>query len=147
MTVFTNLQLSHILVSYISLWLNFNPLKVKVKVAQSCLTLCNPMDCPWNPPGQNTGVGTLSLLQGFLPTQGSNLGLPHCRWILYQLRHNGSPRIQEWVAYPFSSGSFWPRNQTGVSWIAAGFFTDWDIREAHALTMSTLSFLVWIGAT
>ena len=71
------------------------------------------MDCPWNPPGQNTGVGTLSLLQGFLPTQGSNLGLPHCRWILYQLRHNGSPRIQEWVAYPFSSGSSPPRNQTG----------------------------------
>ena len=36
---------------------------------------------PWNPPGQNTGVGSLSLLQGIFPTQGSNPGLPHCRRI------------------------------------------------------------------
>ena len=50
--------------------------------------------------GQNTGVGSLSLLQGVFPTQRSNPGLPHCRWILYQLRHKGSPRILEWVAYP-----------------------------------------------
>ena len=40
----------------------------------------------WNSPGQNTGVGSLFLLQGIFPTQGSNTGLPHCRWILYQLR-------------------------------------------------------------
>ena len=60
-----------------------------MKVTQSCLTFCDPMDCsPWNSPGQNTGVGSLSLLQGILPTQGLNPGLPHCRWILYQLRHN-----------------------------------------------------------
>ena len=39
---------------------------------------------PWNSPGQNTGVGSLSLLQGIFPTQGSNPGLPHCRWFLYQ---------------------------------------------------------------
>ena len=39
---------------------------------------------PWNSPGQNTGVGSLSLLQGTSPTQGSNSGLTHCRWILYQ---------------------------------------------------------------
>ena len=45
---------------------------------------------PWNSPGQNTGVGTLSLLQGIFPTQGLNLGLPHCRRILYQLSHKGS---------------------------------------------------------
>ena len=38
---------------------------------------------PWNSLGQNTGVGSLSLLQGIFPTQGSNPGLPHCRWILY----------------------------------------------------------------
>ena len=42
---------------------------------------------PWNFPGQNTGVGTLSLLQGIFPTQGSNPSLPHGRWILYQLSH------------------------------------------------------------
>ena len=40
---------------------------------------------PWNSPGQNIGVGSLSLLQVIFPTQGSNPGLPHCRWILYQL--------------------------------------------------------------
>ena len=48
---------------------------------------------PWNSPGQNTGVGHLSLLQGIVPTQGSNPALPHCRWILYQLSHKGSPYI------------------------------------------------------
>ena len=55
---------------------------------------------PWNSPGQNTGVGSLSLLREIFPTQGSNPGLPHCRWILYQLNHKGSPRrhaIGFWV--------------------------------------------------
>ena len=51
---------------------------------------------PWNSPGQNTGVGSRSLLQGIFPTQGSNPGLPCCRRILYQLSHQGSPRILEW---------------------------------------------------
>ena len=49
--------------------------------------------------------GYLSLLQGILPTQVLKLGLPHCRWIVYQLRHKGSPRLLEWVACPFSSKS------------------------------------------
>ena len=48
----------------------------------------------------NTGVGSLSLLQRIFPTQGSNPGLPHCRRILYQLSHKGSPRILEWVPIP-----------------------------------------------
>ena len=48
----------------------------------------------------DTGVGSLFFLQGIFPTQGSNPGLLHCRWILYQLSHQGSPRILEWVAYP-----------------------------------------------
>ena len=55
---------------------------------------------PWDSPSQNTGVGSLSLLQGIFPTQGSNPGLAHRRWILYQLSHKGSPRMLEWVAYP-----------------------------------------------
>ena len=59
---------------------------------------------PWNSPGQNTGVGRLLLLQGIFPTQGLNPGLLHCRWILYQVRHKGSPWILEWVACPFCSG-------------------------------------------
>ena len=49
---------------------------------------------PWNSPGQNTGVGSLSLLQGIFPAQGSNPGLPHCRQILYQLSHKGSPSLE-----------------------------------------------------
>ena len=65
--------------------------RLKVKVAQSCPTLCHPMYAtpysPWNSPGQNTGVGSLSLLQGIFPTQGSNPGLLHCWQILYQLSH------------------------------------------------------------
>ena len=54
---------------------------------------CNPSRplCPWDSPGQNTGVGSLSLLQGIFPAQGSNPGLTHCRQILYQLSHKGSP--------------------------------------------------------
>ena len=98
---------------------------------------CSVSDCivvswlysPWNSPGQNTGVGSLSLLQGIFPTQGLHPGFPHCRWILYQLSHKGSPRILWWIAYPFSSRSSWSRNQTGVSCVAGGFFTNW-IREA-----------------
>ena len=50
---------------------------------------------PCNSPDENTGVGSLSLLQGIFPTQGSNPGLPHCRPILYHLSHQGSPRILE----------------------------------------------------
>ena len=89
------------------------------------------MDCrPWNSPVQNTRMGSLSLLQGIFPTQGSKPGLPHCRQILYQLSHKGSPRILEWVAYPFSRGSSWPRNRTGVSCVAGRFFTNWVIKEA-----------------
>ena len=86
-------------------------------VTQSCLTLCDPMDCSppgssvhGDSPGKNTGVGCHALLQGIVPTQGSNPGLPHCRQILYCLSHQGNPRILEWVAYPFSRGSSQPRN-------------------------------------
>ena len=106
---------------------------LKVKVTQSCSWLfATPwtLQSPWDSPGQNAGVGSLSLLQGTFPTQGLNPGLPHCRWILYQLRHKECPRILEWVPYPFSSGFAWPRNQTGVSCIAGIFFTNWAIREA-----------------
>ena len=48
---------------------------------------------PSEPPGKhkNTGMGSLSFLQGIFPTQESNQGLLHCRWITYQLSHQGSP--------------------------------------------------------
>ena len=82
-------------------------------------------------PGKNTGVGCHTLLQRIFPTQGLNLGLPHFRQFLYHLSHQGSPRILEWVTYPFSRGSSRPRNQTRVSRIAEGFFTSWATREAR----------------
>ena len=77
---------------------------------------------PWNSPGQNTRVGSLSLLQGIFPTQELNPGLLHCRRILYLLSHKGSPSILEWVAYLFSRGSSQPSNRTGISCIAGRFF-------------------------
>ena len=146
---------------------------VKVKVTQSCPTLCEPVKhSPWNSPGQNTGVGSLSLLQRPSqprswtpvsciaaaaakllqscltlsdPVDGSPPGSPvpgifqarvlewfaisfsilNCRQILYQLSHKGSPRILEWVGYPFSTRPSQPRNRTGVSCIAGRFFTNW----------------------
>ena len=92
---------------------------------------------PWNSPGQNTGMG--SLLQGIFPTQGLNPGLMHCRWILYQLNHKGSSRIVEWVAFPFSRGSSQPRNRTGVSCIAGGFFTNWAVTSTKSQQCATTS--------
>ena len=94
----------------------------------SRIQLCDPME--WNSPGQYTGVSIHSLLQGIFPTQGSNLGLSHCRQILYQLSLQGSPGILKWAAYLFSTRSSWSRNQTGVSCIAGRFFTNWATREA-----------------
>ena len=85
---------------------------------------------PWNSPDQNTEVGSLSLLQRIFPTQGLNPGLLHCTWILYQLSHQGSPRILEWVAYHFSRESSRLRNWTGSPALQADFFTSWATREA-----------------
>ena len=110
------------------------PLRHSMDISQSCPTqscrsvLSDSLQphgfySPWNSPGQNTEVGSFSLFQGIFPTQGSNPGLPHCRQILYQLSHKGSPRILEWVAYPFVRGSSQPRNRTEVSCIAGRFFT------------------------
>ena len=66
--------------------LNFNP--------KSGLSLRpHGLYSPWNSPGQNTGVDSLSLLQGSFPTQGLNPGLPHCRLILYQLSYEGSLQL------------------------------------------------------
>ena len=90
---------------------------------------------PWNSPDQNTGEGSLSLLQGIFSTQGLNPGLLHCPQILYQMSHQGSPRMLEWVAYSFCSRSSQPRNWTGFSCIAGGFFTNWTIREVFKRPM------------
>ena len=102
---------------------NYRWVLPEVRWSESCSVMFDSLQphglySPWNSPCQNTRVGSLSLLQGIFPTQGSYPGLPHCGRILYQLSHTGSPRIMEWVAYRFSNGTSWPRNQTGVSFIA-----------------------------
>ena len=134
----------------------------KVKVAQLCPTLCHPVDIysPWNSPGQNAGVGSLSLLQGIFPTQRSNPGLP-ALWvdslsaepqsesevaqscptlcdpvdcILPGSSVHGilQARILEWVAISFSRGSSPPRDKTQVSHIAGRHCNLWATREAPA---------------
>ena len=118
-----------------SFFQRFPPVSLKKSESQSYSVMSDSLwphglYNPWNSPGQSIGVGSLSLLQGIFPTQGSYPGFPYCRRILYQLSQKGSPRILEWVAYPFSSRSSLPRNWTRVSWIAGGFFINWAIREA-----------------
>ena len=112
-------------------------------VAQSCLTLCDTMDCSppgssvhGDPPGKNIGVACHALLQGLFPTQGLNPGFLHCRRILYNLSQQGYTRILEWIAHPFPRGSSWPRNWTWVSCIAGGFFTSWATREGLNSTIA-----------
>ena len=71
---------------------------------------------PWNSPGQNTGVGSLSLLQGIFPTQGLNPGLLHCRQILYQLSHKESPpKLSSFISYFLFSYIFWDSTYSFVS--------------------------------
>ena len=102
----------------------------KVKVVQSCLTFCDPMDynppassVPGDSPSKNTGVGCHSLLQGIFPTQVLNPGLLHCRKILYCLSHQGSHSlIQRLLANlrPLSSGENYyinyPERLAGLPW-------------------------------
>ena len=115
-----------------------------VKVTQSCLTLCDPMDYTVR------GILQARILEwvpftapGIFPTQGSNPDLPHCRQILYQLSHKGSPRILEWVACPCCKWSScprnWPSNWTRVSCTVGRFFTSWATREV----LYVFSIITW----
>ena len=75
--------------------------------SESCTVLSDSLQphglySPWNSPGQNTGVGSCSLLQGIFPTQGLNPGLLHCKWILYQLSYLGSLKLSsKWLVSPW----------------------------------------------
>ena len=129
-------------------------MNVPCLVAQFCPTLCGPMDCSLlgssvhrDSPGKNTWVGCHALLQGIFPTQGMNPGLVHCRQILYLLSHQGSLRILEWVVYPFSRGTSWPRNQAEVSCIAGGFFTVLATRKPNNSGVGSLSLFQGIFLT
>ena len=125
----------------------FHLILIQRKVTQSCSTLCDPMDySPWNSPGQNTGVGSLSLLQGlFQPrdqTQVSSIaGGFFTSWATREARMYANPcpalcnpigcsppcspvygilqaRILEWATTPFSRGSSWPKDQTCISFVS-----------------------------
>ena len=94
--------------------LGFFHYKWQVKVTQSCPTLCDPRGySQWKSPGQNTGLGSLSLLQGIFPTQKQNWDLPHCRLILYQLSHKGSPVFS--VTRPNKSPFWFKADCAGMS--------------------------------
>ena len=73
-------------------------IRISVSESESGSVMCDSLQThgpysPQNSPGQNTGVGSLSLLQGIFPTQRSYTGFPHCRQIFYQPSHLGSPKI------------------------------------------------------
>ena len=103
------------------------PLRRLCLVAQSWPTLCGPMDC--SPPGfsvhgdslgKNIGVGCHAPLQGGNP--GIEPRSPPLQADSLPSEPSGKPRILEWVAYAFSWGSAWPRNQTEFFCIAGEFF-------------------------
>ena len=77
--------------------------KSESEVAQSCPTLCDPMDCsllhPWDFPGKNTGVDCHFLLQEIFLTQGLNPGVLHCRQTLYPLSHQGILQVEEYILW------------------------------------------------
>ena len=88
----------------------------EVKLAQSCPTLWRLFaTLQRGSPGQNTGVGSLSVHPGDLPNTGIEPRAPALRLDSLPAEPQGSERIIEWVAYPFSRGSSRSRNQTGVS--------------------------------
>ena len=125
-------------------------------VIQSYPTLWNPIDYSLpsssvhgDLPDKNTGMGCHVLLQGIFPTQGSNPGLLHCGWILYQLSHQGSPRILGWVAYPIFKGTFPLRNWTGVSCFWGRFFTGlgtWKVHTTLTYHIKTCIAKNWLSS-
>ena len=70
---------------------------------------------PWNSLGQNIGVGSLSLLQGIFPSQGSSPGLLHWRWMFYQLSHQGSPSVvlNQWLVMIQNDPEGWDGERGG----------------------------------
>ena len=116
-----------------------------VSESLSCVQLCGPMDCSLLYlsvrgilQARIRGWVVVPFSKGIFSTQGSNSDLLHGRRLLYHLNHQRSPRMLEWVANPFFSGSSRPRNLTRVSCIASGFLTGWATREAHVCVTSAM---------
>ena len=112
-----------------------------MKESESCSVVSDSLRphelySPWNSPGQNTGVGSLSLLQGIFPTQGSNPGFPHCRRILYQLSHKGSPDFYFYKQTPIV--------QTHI--VQGSIVLLFELNAYHWLIMSGIAFQTsWIN--
>ena len=107
------------------------------KFAQLCLTFCDPMDCSppgssvhGDSPGKNTGVGCHALLQGNLPNPGTEPTSPALLVDSLPSEPPGKPKNTGVGSLSFLHGTTHPRNQTGASCIAGGFFTSWASREA-----------------
>ena len=114
-------------------------------VVQSCLTLCDPMDCktPSFPVHESLQAGILKWVvfpfsRGSSPTQGSNPGLPHCRQVLYQLSHKGKPKNTGVGSLSLFQWIFLTQESNQVSCFAGGFFTNWAMREALSLRTKIL---------
>ena len=89
--------------------------------------------CPWGFSRQRYRSGLPCPPSGDLPNPGITTRSPILWQKFYHLSHQRSPRILEWVAYPFPRGSSQPKNQTRVSCITGGFFTSWATREAQKI--------------
>ena len=99
--------------------------------------------CPWNSPGQNARMESCSFSRR--SSQARDRDPVSCIALDFLLsEHQGSPRILEWVAYPFSRGTSWLRNRTGVSYIAGGLFISWATRNPTANAMR-LKLTLWFS--
>ena len=96
---------------------------------------------PWNSPGQNTGVGSLSLLQWIFPTQESNQGLLHCRWILYQLSYQWPARITTPTCPRPTSSAFSRKPSQEVKWKIGQMKRHTATRRSHWPIKMT--YLLW----
>ena len=100
--------------------------------SESCSVVSNSLwplglYSPWNSPGQNTGVGSLSLLQGLFPTQGSNPGLPHCRRI-----------FTSWATREALVKHLWMRNTHLLN--QSKWASRWTVRSFHASHLPKMCF-------
>ena len=114
--------------------------KVNVKVAQSCLTLCDPMNCTVQ------GILQTRILEWVAFSFSRGFSQPRDRIQVsciagasLQLSHKGSPRILDWIAYHSSSGSSQPSNRTRGFCIAGGFFNNWVLTWVRMLTIKKKS--------
>ena len=128
----------------------YRVLKVNLQVTQPCPTLCDPMDSPWNSPGQNTGVGSLFLLQQIFPTQESKKGLLHCRWNLYQLSYREAHEfcmdlyiLFRWSGTPVCSQRVFCMHFC-VWRCIPGVSVERDVLHIHLLLRHLVLYLKWI---